>query len=111
MVSSEIFTLTSSVTTTFKSLLWMVNPSFFSIVTGLGFQRYKFCTNVRNIYQESEFTAVADPSMMPKMQVDYGAIKFVLRGSNIMCPGLTSTGGKMEDVQAGTVVVGYIFVQ
>lgn len=44
------------------------------------------------------------PSMMPKMQVDYGAIKFVLRGSNIMCPGLTSPGGRMEDIPAGTVV-------
>lgn len=48
-----------------------------------------------------------DPSMMPKMQVDYGAIKFVLRGSNIMCPGLTSPGGRMEDIPAGTVVVSH----
>ncbi|CAE7244316.1 mcts1, partial [Symbiodinium microadriaticum] len=36
------------------------------------------------------------PSMMPKMQVDKGAIKFVLRGASIMCPGLTSPGGEME---------------
>lgn len=47
----------------------------------------------------------ADPSMMPKMQVDRGAIGFVLRGSNIMCPGLTSPGGRMENVQPGAVVV------
>merc|ERR1719491_2582275 len=44
------------------------------------------------------------PSMMPKMQVDKGAIKFVLRGANIMCPGLTSPGGEMEDVPAGAAV-------
>ncbi|PFH33829.1 cell cycle regulator protein [Besnoitia besnoiti] len=44
------------------------------------------------------------PSMMPKMQVDRGAISFVLRGSNIMCPGLTSPGGRMENVEAGHVV-------
>ncbi|KEP63162.1 UNVERIFIED_CONTAM: cell cycle regulator protein [Hammondia hammondi] len=44
------------------------------------------------------------PSMMPKMQVDRGAISFVLRGSNIMCPGLTSPGGRMENVEAGDVV-------
>ena len=41
------------------------------------------------------------------MQVDKGAIKFVLSGANIMCPGLTSPGAKMEDVPEGTVVVSY----
>mmetsp|Transcript_52804 Transcript_52804/g.150538 ORF Transcript_52804/g.150538 Transcript_52804/m.150538 type:complete len:181 (-) Transcript_52804:128-670(-) len=44
------------------------------------------------------------PSMMPKMQVDKGAIKFVLRGASVMCPGLTSAGGRMEDVEAGACV-------
>merc|ERR1712217_959227 len=44
------------------------------------------------------------PSMMPKMQVDKGAIKFVLKGANIMCPGLTSPGANMEDVPEGTPV-------
>ncbi|CAI6008815.1 unnamed protein product [Closterium sp. NIES-65] len=37
------------------------------------------------------------PDMMRKMQVDRGAIKFVMSGANIMCPGLTSPGGKMDD--------------
>ncbi|KAF5153183.1 Translation machinery-associated protein 20 [Theileria parva strain Muguga] len=46
----------------------------------------------------------SNPDILPKMQVDSGAIKFVLRGSNIMCPGLTSEGGKMDDVEADTVV-------
>ncbi|KAL8429272.1 hypothetical protein Efla_005549 [Eimeria flavescens] len=44
------------------------------------------------------------PSMMPKMQVDRGAVKFVLRGSNVMCQGLTSPGGRMEEVPANCVV-------
>merc|ERR1712217_22352 len=44
------------------------------------------------------------PSMMPKMQVDKGAIKFVLRGASVMCPGLTSKGGNMEDVEEGAPV-------
>lgn len=43
--------------------------------------------------------------MMPQIQVDKGAIKHVLRGSNIMCPGVTSPGGKLDDVEANTVVV------
>ncbi|EHA8589520.1 putative 60S ribosomal protein L18-2 [Cocos nucifera] len=34
---------------------------------------------------------------MKKFQVDRGAIKFVLSGANIMCPGLTSAGGILDD--------------
>lgn len=36
------------------------------------------------------------PKMMPRMQVDQGAIRFVLGGANIMCPGFTSPGGDMS---------------
>ena len=43
---------------------------------------------------------------MKKFQVDRGAIKFVLSGANIMCPGLTSPGGALDDeVDAETPVV------
>lgn len=39
------------------------------------------------------------------MQVDKGAITFVLSGANIMCPGLTSKGAIMTpDLSANTVV-------
>eukprot|EP00898_Chlorokybus_atmophyticus_P008293 jgi/Chlat1/8465/Chrsp80S07862 len=44
------------------------------------------------------------PDIMPKMRVDRGAIKFVLSGANIMCPGLTSPGGQMDDVPAESAV-------
>lgn len=37
------------------------------------------------------------PDIAPTMQVDRGAIKFVLSGANIMCPGLTSPGGLVPD--------------
>lgn len=37
-----------------------------------------------------------DPFMLTVVQVDKGAIKFVLNGSNVMAPGLTSAGGKMD---------------
>jgi malignant T-cell-amplified sequence len=33
--------------------------------------------------------------MMAKMQVDKGAIRFVLGGANVMCPGFTSPGGAL----------------
>ncbi|KAL3317991.1 Malignant T-cell-amplified sequence 1-A [Cichlidogyrus casuarinus] len=45
-----------------------------------------------------------NPFMLPHFQVDKGAIKFVLNGSHIMCPGLTSPGGRLTDVPANTVV-------
>ncbi|GAB5030540.1 pseudouridine synthase and archaeosine transglycosylase domain-containing protein [Nannochloropsis oceanica] len=45
------------------------------------------------------------PGFMSEVQVDKGAIRFVLGGANIMCPGLTSKGGKMEDeLPEGTAV-------
>lgn len=42
--------------------------------------------------------------MLPYMMVDRGAIKHVVNGSNIMCPGLTSPGAKMTDVPRDSVV-------
>jgi len=44
------------------------------------------------------------PNFLPKQQVDKGAIRFVLSGANIMCPGLTSPGAYMNPVDKGTVV-------
>lgn len=37
------------------------------------------------------------PDMMPKLRCDQGAIKFLLSGANIMCPGLTSPGATIHD--------------
>ncbi|GMG55889.1 unnamed protein product [Ambrosiozyma monospora] len=49
------------------------------------------------------------PSCFPKVQVDRGAIKFVLSGANVMCPGLTSPGAWLpeESIPAGTTVTIY----
>lgn len=45
------------------------------------------------------------PLMMPRLRTDAGAIKFVLSGANIMCPGLTSPGATIHDeVEAGEAV-------
>jgi PUA domain protein len=38
-----------------------------------------------------------DPGIMKMFRVDRGAIKFVLAGANIMCPGLTSAGGALDE--------------
>lgn len=48
------------------------------------------------------------PTMMTRMQTDKGAIRFVLGGANIMCPGFTSAGGHLpEGLQAGQPVAIY----
>ncbi|KAJ2360532.1 translation machinery-associated protein 20 [Coemansia sp. RSA 2610] len=46
------------------------------------------------------------PDILPHVQVDRGAIKFVLSGANIMCPGLTSPGARLpaENLPEGTIV-------
>ena len=52
-----------------------------------------------------------DPFILPKQQVDRGAIRFILSGANIMCPGLTSPGGKMVPTEQETIVVSFLFQQ
>jgi len=37
------------------------------------------------------------PRMMKRVRADRGAIKFVLSGANVMCPGLTSPGATLHD--------------
>uniref|UniRef100_A0A915DHA5 Queuosine 5'-phosphate N-glycosylase/hydrolase n=1 Tax=Ditylenchus dipsaci TaxID=166011 RepID=A0A915DHA5_9BILA len=52
-----------------------------------------------------EYQRFLYPFIMHQQQVDKGAIKFVLNGSNIMSPGLTSAGGKLlENCEKGTMV-------
>lgn len=97
---------------------WTANRFSFNSETVSGCQHYVCFMNVsafllhgaewsvRNLGTLfSPLYSTADPSMMPKMQVDRGAVRFVLRGSNVMCPGLTSPGGRMEEVSANSVVV------
>lgn len=40
-----------------------------------------------------------DPYIVPKVQVDRGAIRFLLAGAHMMCPGLTSAGGYLPPVE------------
>ena len=44
------------------------------------------------------------PYMLVPQTVDKGAIKFVLSGANIMCPGLTHPNANMTAAQKGTIV-------
>ena len=51
-----------------------------------------------------------DPFMLTHQQVDKGAIRFVLSGANIMCPGLTSPGAKMIDAEKDKIVVSFLYI-
>lgn len=44
------------------------------------------------------------PFMMPHMRCDKGAIKHILSGSHVMCPGLTHPNATMVDIKKGSVV-------
>eukprot|EP00729_Bicosta_minor_P005720 gene5720-11215_t len=44
------------------------------------------------------------PNLLSVQKVDKGAIRFVLSGANIMCPGLTSPGGKLTEAAERTPV-------
>jgi PUA domain protein len=44
------------------------------------------------------------PFLLTHQRVDKGAIKFVLSGANIMCPGLTHANAKMNPAEKDTVV-------
>jgi len=50
----------------------------------------------------------AYPSALPTIQIDRGAIRFVLSGAALMAPGLTSPGGRLPDaehaLEKGTIV-------
>ncbi|XP_002733538.1 malignant T-cell-amplified sequence 1-like [Saccoglossus kowalevskii] len=44
------------------------------------------------------------PMILPKQRVDRGAIRFILSGANIMCPGLTSPGATLIPAEQDSVV-------
>ncbi|KAF5856566.1 translation machinery-associated protein 20, partial [Aspergillus alliaceus] len=50
----------------------------------------------------------AYPTALPTVQIDRGAIRFVLSGATLMAPGLTSPGGRLPEkenaLEAGQVV-------
>jgi len=38
------------------------------------------------------------PDMYPRFTADEGALKFILKGANLMCPGLLNAQASMDDV-------------
>lgn len=43
---------------------------------------------------------ISDPFVLAKVGVDRGAIRFLLAGAHMMCPGLTSKGGYLPAADA-----------
>lgn len=57
----------------------------------------------------AQVTVSAVPNMMPRLQVDKGAMRALLNGADMMCPGFTSAGGRVDiDVPEGTPVAIYV---
>lgn len=59
-------------------------------------------------YSKRDSNVLLDPSILPAVGVDRGAIRFLLAGANMMCPGFTSKGGRLpppeEALPAGAAV-------
>lgn len=75
----------------------------------LRFQKIAYITQVSLTVRLMPGTHICspDPFILPHQQVDKGAIKFVLSGANIMCPGLTSPGAKLYPAETDKVVVSF----
>ena len=43
----------------------------------------------------TDTTVLPDPNILPALKVDRGAIRFLLAGASMMCPGFTSKGGAL----------------
>jgi predicted ribosome-associated RNA-binding protein Tma20 len=68
------------------------------------------CVYLRDERPSSAFCSslsrgMLDPMLLPTERVDRGAIKFVLSGADIMCPGLTNKGAEMTPAEKDTPVV------
>jgi PUA domain protein len=65
---------------------------------------YDFCRNVRSFHIDYgplyPNPRSSDPTLLPKVQIDRGAIRFLLSGAHMMCPGLTSKGGYLPPREA-----------
>ncbi|CAJ0868099.1 6287_t:CDS:10, partial [Entrophospora sp. SA101] len=61
-----------------------------------------FCSNIVGVNMK---TLQKNPDTFPKLQVDKGAIKFILSGANIMCPGLTSKGARIDEELPAEAIV------
>ena len=49
------------------------------------------------------------PDMYPRFTADEGAIKFMLKGANLMAAGLIKEHASMDEVEAGAVVSVYVY--
>ena len=62
---------------------------------------FDYSTSVSHAFSDqSLLTRIpVDPFLLPKVGVDRGAIRFLLAGAHMMCPGLTSAGGYLPPAE------------
>ena len=77
------------------------------LFAGISFYRLIDCNCLCLFYYYFIILFLLVPQLLPKMQVHEGAIKFIIRGADCMCPGLTHPHAEMADVSEGDIVVCY----
>jgi malignant T-cell-amplified sequence len=55
---------------------------------------------ITTFWRLSLVAIAADPFILPHVRIDRGAIRFLLGGAHMMCPGLTSAGGSLPPADA-----------
>lgn len=83
------------------------NASYVRMFTYMQYDTRLICNSFVYADVLQSFICSPDPFILPHQQVDKGAIKFVLSGANIMCPGLTSPGAKLYPAETDKVVVSF----
>ncbi|OXB56388.1 hypothetical protein ASZ78_012383 [Callipepla squamata] len=86
----------------FYPTLRLLHKSHYTSNCPILIMNYSYC--YPNVLIVMLYLPPPDPFILPHQQVDKGAIKFVLSGANIMCPGLTSPGAKLYPAAVDTVV-------
>ena len=72
---------------------------------------YAYFISVRSfidLYLTFHGKITTDPKLLPMVRIDRGAIRFLMAGANMMCPGMTSAGGYLppdgESIPSGKAV-------
>ena len=75
-------------------------------MTVLLFQHCGCFINVRVINLAIYLIFFSDPTILPSVQVDQGAIRSIMNGADVMAPGLTSADSRLPmDLKPDTIVV------
>jgi PUA domain protein len=85
----------------------MENPFSSNTLMGQFTRLYELYTNVCLKRAEPGLVLTVyttDPFVLPAVGIDRGAIRFLLQGAHMMCPGMTSKGGYLPPAESELAV-------